>query len=72
MQDRTEAVHDLESLPLLMTAAEVARVLGVSERTVWRYRYTGILPVVKVGRAVRFSRDYIAKLLAEGAEDVRA
>jgi excisionase family DNA binding protein len=64
---REDAARDLSALPLLMTTSEVAAVLGVSARTVWNLRRDKRLPVVHVGRAVRFSRNYIVRLLAEGS-----
>ena len=40
---------------LLLTAKEVAEMLGVSARTVWTWRDIGRLPApVKIGRCVRW------------------
>jgi excisionase family DNA binding protein len=38
----------------LLTLPDVAELLAVSERTVWRLRAAGALPVVRIGHQVRF------------------
>lgn len=49
-------IHN-ETRPLLMTVAEVANLLQVSERTVSRKAATGDIPgAVKVGKLWRFNR----------------
>ena len=41
--------------PLLLTAAQVADLLGVSTRTLWRLRSAGSVPApVKLGGSVRW------------------
>lgn len=40
--------------PALITSAQAADRLGVSQRMVWELAKRGDLPVVKIGRAVRF------------------
>ena len=54
--------------PLLVDSREAARLLGCCERTLWGLTRDGKLPVVRLGRAVRYSRttlmDYIRR--AEG------
>jgi excisionase family DNA binding protein len=43
--------------PLLLTVDEVAQLLGLSRRTVWRLRSTGRIPApVRIGRSVRWRR----------------
>lgn len=37
----------------LLTYRQAARVLGVTERTVWSLVHDGALPVVRFGRSVR-------------------
>jgi excisionase family DNA binding protein len=40
--------------PLLVTAREAARMLSLSERTVWGLSKAGELPTVRIGRSVRY------------------
>lgn len=55
------------SEPLLLTAAELARLLNVSTRTLWRLRSAGQLPQpVRFGGAVRWRLDDVRKWIAEG------
>jgi len=47
---------------LLLDVADTARVLSISERSVWRLRAKGELPAVKVaGSIVRFRRADVEK-----------
>jgi len=41
--------------PLLVSSAQAARLLAVSERTLFSLRKAGTIPAVQVGRAVRYS-----------------
>jgi excisionase family DNA binding protein len=42
--------------PLLVNIRDAARLLGVSERTVWQLRHDGRIPAVAIGtRSYRFS-----------------
>ena len=40
--------------PLLVTPREAARLLAVSERTLWSLAAAGEIPRVRIGRAVRY------------------
>lgn len=40
--------------PLLVTPREAARLLSVSERTLWSIAAAGEIPRVRIGRAVRY------------------
>lgn len=53
-------------LESLMTMAEVARFLAVSERTVRRLVARGRLPCVRVGSQVRFSPAILARWAERG------
>ena len=44
-----------ELSPLLVTARDAAKLLAVSERTLWGLTAAGELPAVRIGRAVRYS-----------------
>lgn len=59
-----------ESLnPLLITAAEVARMLQISTRTVWRLRSAGELPEpVRFAGTVRWRLAQIKKWIADGCQ----
>jgi excisionase family DNA binding protein len=41
---------------LLLTAAEAAKLLAIGARTLWRLTDNGEIPVVRIGRAVRYDR----------------
>lgn len=47
--------RDLDSalVPPLLTYREAAKVLGVTERTLWTLVDRGVLPAVRFGRSVR-------------------
>lgn len=47
--------------PLLVTSREAARMLSVSERTLWSLSARGELKAIKLGRAKRYS---VAELVA--------
>lgn len=46
----------------LLDTAEVAAMLGVSERTVRRHVKAGLIPAVHIGKLVRFHPDHIEKI----------
>ncbi len=48
----------------LLRCREVARRLGIGERSVWRLGDEGVLREVRIGRSVRFVEDDVAKLAA--------
>jgi excisionase family DNA binding protein len=51
---------------LLLTAPQAARTLAISPRTLWSLTQRGEVPVVRIGRAVRYDRrdlvDYLDRL----------
>jgi excisionase family DNA binding protein len=51
---------------LLVTAREAAAALSISERTLWTLTQSGDIPVVRLGRSVRYSvealREHIAQI----------
>lgn len=54
-------------VPLTYDAAQLAEVLGCSERHVWRRHAAGELPAaVHIGRLVRWSRSLIERWIADG------
>jgi len=53
--------------PLLVTAQEVARLLNVSTRSLWRMRSAGDIPSpIKLGSAVRWRLDEVKAWIANG------
>lgn len=51
----------------LVGAIEVAQLLSVSTRTVWRLRDSGVLQAVRIGRGlVRFRESEIQRLVRTG------
>lgn len=51
----------------LVTAEDVAELLGVSTAAVYRWARSKTLPSIKVGKIVRFRKDEIDRLLASGS-----
>ena len=51
----------------LLTADQVAGMLNISKRQVWRLADSGILPGrVRLGRLARWRRDAVEKWISEG------
>ena len=59
--------------PMLLTARQAARLLAISERTLFTITKAGELPAVRIGRSVRYSvdalREYIRRSSEERCED---
>ncbi len=49
--------------PLAVDETQAAKMLGISVRTLWEYRKNGEIPVVRLGRLVRFSVDDLRKFI---------
>ena len=55
MIDKERVERTATSLqPMLLTARQAAAALSISERTLWGLTVRGELPVVRIGRAVRY------------------
>jgi len=54
-----------EEQPILITEKEAARLLGVSDRTVWQLRKDGKLRGIKIGAAVRYARSELDRFIEE-------
>ncbi len=52
----------------LMTAKEVAEILAVSEKTVYRWSASGVLPCFRQGRVIRFIPEEIKKYILDRTE----
>jgi excisionase family DNA binding protein len=50
----------------LYTVDEVAAMFKVSKSTIRSWRHKGILPIIKVGRAVRVRLSEIERIMAKG------
>jgi excisionase family DNA binding protein len=49
---------DTQTIPvLLLNPRQAAKALGISERTLATYTKAGLVPVVRIGRSVRYSPD---------------
>lgn len=46
-----KAIHELKDYPLVMSAADVADVLGCSAKTIQRQCRTGSFPIPRLNRA---------------------
>lgn len=58
--------------PLLIAADEVARLLNISKRTLWRLLSAGKLPKpVRLGNAVRWRRDELEQWISQGCPSGR-
>ncbi len=56
-----------DAAPLLVRADEVARMMGVSERTLWRLASAGRVPrPVRIGRNTRWRKAEVADWIAQG------
>jgi excisionase family DNA binding protein len=52
----------------LLTVPEVASILSVPEHAVYRMAREGILPVIRLGRLVRFDPDGLRKWIEQGGK----
>ena len=50
--------------PILSRTAEAAKLLAISERTVWELTRQGVLPCVRLNRLVRYDRDALRVWIA--------
>ncbi|MFM7150806.1 MAG: helix-turn-helix domain-containing protein [Gemmataceae bacterium] len=53
--DRQGNPNPTREMPLLVTARQGAKMLSISERTLWALSQQGTIPAVKLGKAVRYS-----------------
>ncbi len=47
--------HDSTLTRLLVTSREAAKLLSISERTLWSLAHSGELKVLRIGRSVRYA-----------------
>lgn len=57
------APDDVHHLPMVLRVSEVAELLRVDPDTVYSMVHRGELPVIRVGRVFRFSRDQLMQFV---------
>jgi excisionase family DNA binding protein len=60
------------AMPEYLTVSEVAQQLRLAEGTVYRLVARGRLPAVRLGRAIRFDPQQVARTLRLGRPEARA
>lgn len=64
---RADKVIETKTLGLLVDAGEVAKMLGIGTRTVWRLHSGGRIPApIRLGGAVRWRRQELIDWIAAG------
>ena len=57
--------NERENLPLLISAVQAAKELGISPRNLWTQTQSGTIPSIKLGRRVMYSpsslQDWVAR-----------
>lgn len=57
--------------PVLISAAEAARLIDCGERSLWRWSRSGVAPApIKIGSAVRYRRAEVLEWIAAGCPRV--
>jgi len=57
---------------MMLKVREVATMLGVSERSVWRWSATGVLPPgIKIGGCVRWPEETIRRWIRKREKEAR-
>ena len=60
-------MSDDEITPQLLTAQQIATLLAISKRQIWRLADRGVLPGrITIGRLTRWRKDLINKWVAAG------
>lgn len=59
----SEAQFPIVLTPLVVDEHQAAKMLGISTRTLWDYRKSGEIPVIRLGRLVRFAVDDLRKFI---------
>jgi len=54
-----------EDLPLLISAANAAKTLGISPRSLWTLTQAGTIPHVRLGRRVMYSHNSLHEAVAK-------
>ena len=54
---------------LLLSVREAATAMGICEKTLWTLTQAGEIPVVRIGRAVRYPVDGLREWIQKKSED---
>lgn len=60
MVDKTEA--------LTVKSEEASKLLGVCPKTLWTLTKNGVIPCLKIGKSVRYSREKLIEYVNQGWE----
>ena len=60
---------DQGQLRLLLSPREASRALAVCEKTLWTLTQKGEIPVIRIGRAVRYPLDGLREWIQKKSED---
>ncbi len=55
-----------DEIQRMYTYKEVGQILKISEQTLRQWVSAGIIPFVKLGRAVRFTKDMVNNMMTNG------
>jgi excisionase family DNA binding protein len=58
---------NLDELPDVLTAPEVARILRLGRNTVYEYLRTGAIPSIRIGRRLLIPKAAVQRLLESAA-----
>ena len=59
---------DKQAIQLLLTVREAAQALSVCEKTLWIMTKNGDIPVIRMGRAVRYPLDGLREWIKKESE----
>jgi excisionase family DNA binding protein len=69
--NREHSAYEPRDREPLLTVRDVAKRLSLSEPTIRRYIRTGRLRPVRLGRAVRFTQDEVARLVRQSTDHIQ-
>jgi excisionase family DNA binding protein len=61
-----------ETMNELLTYRDAAKVLAISERSLWQVAHDGLIPQVRIGRSVRFDRADLMAFVGQQKERASA
>lgn len=68
----TNGIECRSPAPELLTTRQAAELLGIGERTLWRYSNSGRAPApIRVGSAVRYRRAELLEWIAAGCPVIK-
>ncbi|QKK09294.1 MAG: helix-turn-helix domain-containing protein [Planctomycetota bacterium] len=56
--------NDTTTTPMLIGRDEACRVLGIGRRKLWELTNRGVIPHVRIDRAIRYSPDSLRRWIA--------